>query len=95
MANYRMTPARKAALKKAQAASARKRKRSGKKLKRGRASRRTRAKAGAKLAAVAVGAVGATYASKRIIRKKAENNMAIRTAVTKKLMAEARAKRGR
>jgi hypothetical protein len=87
---YRMTPARKAALRKAQIASAKKRKR-----KRGRASKRTRAKAGVKIAAAALGAAGVTYAGKKVIRKKAENNMAIRTAMTKKLMAEARAKRKR
>jgi hypothetical protein len=90
-----MTPARKAALRKAQMASARKRKRKGKpmKTKRGRASKRTRAKAGVKVAAAVLGAAGVTYAGKRVIRKKAENNMAIRTAMTKKLMAEARARR--
>lgn len=69
MATYRMTPARKAVLRKAQAASARKRRRGGAKSSRRRKNIRRAVVAGG--VAVAVG--GTIYANKKTIKKKKDN----------------------
>lgn len=86
-----MSPRQRAALRKAQLASARKRK--------GRGRSKTRRRVGK--AALVAGAVavagGVAYSQrkkvKRGLRKKAENNKTVRTEVTKRLMAEARSKK--
>lgn len=89
---YKMTPARRAALRKAQQASARKRSRGGRKKKKSSKKRRIARNV---TAVAVVGAAGyATYKGrgkvKSAARKKAENNKAVRTAVASKLLAERR-----
>lgn len=81
---YRMTAARRAALRKAQQASARKRRRGGKK---------SKLRKAAKIAATAavVGGVGyATYKNKDRIKKKAAQNPKIRKYMVKRLLAKAK-----
>lgn len=93
---YRMTPARKAALRKAQKASARRRRGKGKgKLaaanRRARRNGRIAVIAGG--AALAVGAGAATYSNRDYLKKQAAKNPHIRKHMAKKLMREARARR--
>lgn len=91
-----MTPRQRAALRKAQLASARKRKGRGKKKASGKKRRLAKAALVAGAVAVAGGvAYGQRNNVKKRIKKKAENNQAIRVAMTKKLMAEARARRAK
>lgn len=89
MATYRMTPARRAALRKAQLASARKRKRGKRKGK-----LRKAAKIGAAVA-VAGGVGYATYKNKDRIKKQAAKNPYIRKKMAKRLLKQARARRAK
>ena len=95
---YKMTPARKAALRRAQQASARKRRGKGKG-KLARANRRARRNANIAKAVTAVavsGAVGAgVYANRGKIKKAASNNPTVRKHMAKKLMRQARARRAK
>lgn len=93
---YRMTPARKAALRKAQKASARKRRGKGNgKL----AAAHRRSRRNAKIAIAANGVILAgsaaalTYSNRDYIKKQASKNPHIRTYMAKRLMAQARARR--
>jgi hypothetical protein len=94
--SYTMTPARKAALRKAQRASARKRRGKGKG-KLAQAHRRARRNAKISMAAnglVLVGAAGAlTYSNRGVIKARASNNPRVRKYMTKKMMKKARKRR--
>lgn len=95
--SYRMTPARRAALKKAQKASARKRrgKGKGKLAAANRRATRNRNLAMATGGLALVGAGGMAYASRGQMKKAISNNPTVRKHVAKKMMKEARARRAK
>lgn len=99
---HSMTPARRAALKKAQAASARKRRGKGKGKLAAANRKNMRLKRNIKRAAVTAGAVTAAgaagtavYMNRGKIKAKAANNPRVRKHVAKKMMKKARQRRAR